>query len=146
MSMKELALKDDGLTNREQTFLEVLFAEANGDIQEAMKLAEFPNTTSKQQLVSKLQEQILDAARLNLAGTSPLAVMGLLNVLTDPTHPGAKNKLSAAKEILDRVGVVKEEKKTVDINQRVMFVLPAKEAKPQVTIDLAPVDLDVTDV
>lgn len=128
-------LSTDGLTPREEVFLEVLFAEAKGDIRQAMNLAEFSKSTSKQQLVTKLQEQILDAAKVNLAGTSPLAVMGLIDVLMDPTKPGAKNVISASKEILDRVGVVKEEKSTIDINQRVMFILPKKEEKP-LTIDI----------
>ena len=123
-------LSEDGLTPREEQFLEVLFAEANGDVPLAMELSGFPKTTSKQQLVGKLKEEILEAARTNLAGTAPLAIVSLLSVLSDPTHPGAKNKLAAVKEVLDRVGVVKEEKKVIDINQRVMFVLPAKEATP----------------
>jgi hypothetical protein len=130
----------DGLTPKEELFLEVLFSEAQGDVQQAMELAGFNKTTSKQQLVSKLKEEILDAAKINLAGTSPLAIMGLINVLQDPTHPGAKNKLNAAKEILDRVGVVKEEKKTIDVNNRVMFILPAKEVAQPLVIDMEPND------
>ena len=130
----------NGLTPKEELFLEVLFSEAQGDVQQAMELAGFNKTTSKQQLVSKLKEEILDAAKINLAGTSPLAIMGLINVLQDPTHPGAKNKLNAAKEILDRVGVVKEEKKTIDVNNRVMFILPAKEVAQPLVIDMEPND------
>ena len=128
----------NGLTPKEELFLEVLFSEAQGDVQQAMELAGFNKTTSKQQLVSKLKEEILDAAKINLAGTSPLAIMGLINVLQDPTHPGAKNKLSAIKEILDRVGIVKEEKKTIDVNNRVMFILPAKEVSQPLVIDVEP--------
>lgn len=127
-----------GLTPKEELFLEVLFAEANGDMTLAMELAGFSKTTSKQQLASKLKEEILESSKTYLASSAPLAVMSIINVLNDPTHPGAKNRISASKEVLDRIGVVKEEKKTIDVNNRVMFVLPAKEEPQLLTIDVEP--------
>ena len=47
----------------------------------------------------------------------------------DGSIPGANIRMEAAKQILDRVGLVKREK--IDVNAKVahgIFVLPAKEA------------------
>ena len=47
----------------------------------------------------------------------------------DGSIPGANIRMEAAKQILDRVGIIKSEK--IDINAKVahgIFVLPAKEA------------------
>jgi hypothetical protein len=61
---------------------------------------------------------------------SPKAALGISRALTDDgSIPGANIRMEAAKQILDRVGLVKKEK--IDINAKVahgIFVLPAKEA------------------
>ena len=65
-----------------------------------------------------------------LAAHSPKAALGISRALSDDgSIPGANIRMEAAKQILDRVGLVKREK--IDVNAKVahgIFVLPAKEA------------------
>jgi hypothetical protein len=50
-------------------------------------------------------------------------------VLDDPTALGAKNSVAAAKEVLDRVGIVKKEKLEVSSEDgNGIFILPAKRS------------------
>jgi hypothetical protein len=47
--------------------------------------------------------------------------------LIDPTELGIKEKLNAAKDLLDRAGVVKTEKMEIQASNGIM-ILPAKDA------------------
>jgi hypothetical protein len=61
-----------------------------------------------------------------LAMNAPKAAHGLLDVLDDPTALGARNAINAAREVLDRTGLVKREKVEVTNNGGGMFILPPK--------------------
>ena len=75
------------------------------------------------------KNNIVEKAENVLAIHSPKAVMGLVNALDeDGLTPASNIRMEAAKQILDRVGIVKREK--VDINAQVahgIFILPAKD-------------------
>jgi len=58
---------------------------------------------------------------------APKAALGVVGVLDDPTALGAKNAVSAAKEVLDRAGVVKKEQVEVTAPKGAMFILPPKK-------------------
>ena len=77
-----------------------------------------------------LKDEIIEKAESVLAAHSPKAALGISRALTDDgSIPGANIRMEAAKQILDRVGLVKREK--IDVNAKVahgIFVLPAKEA------------------
>ena len=63
-----------------------------------------------------------------MARVAPRAAVAMGNALVDPTELGIKEKMIAAKDLLDRAGFVKTEKVNVESNGG-LFVLPAKEGK-----------------
>ena len=90
------------LTEKQKTFLSVLFGEAQGDPRTAAEIAGYAPTSY------------------------PKVVQGLND---DGSMPGASIRMEAAKQILDRVGIIKREK--IDIDAKIahgIFILPAKEA------------------
>lgn len=118
---------DNGLKNQEQYFLDILFDECKGNVREAMSRAGYPKATPSSEVTKKFSKEIKDRAREYLAASTARAVISLVDVIEDPNVPGTKNIIAAAKEILDRGGVNKEE--TVNVNQeQTMFILPAKES------------------
>ena len=114
------------LTEQQKRFLEVLFAEANGNINQAMKMAGFSEGYSRRQLTNSLKEEIIEATQLYIAMAAPKAAVAMINAIDDPTELGLKEKMSAAKDLLDRAGLVKTEKVQVESTGGIM-VLPAKE-------------------
>lgn len=112
------------LTDQQKLFLEVLFDEAGGDVVTAKKMAGYHPTYPTSSVMKTLQDEIVEATKTFLARNGPKAAIGIVGVLTNPTDLGVKEKLAAAKDILDRVGVVKTEK--LDITSNGVFVLPAK--------------------
>ena len=115
------------LTEQQKRFLEVLFAEANGNINQAMKMAGFSEGYSRRQLTNSLKEEIIEATQLYIAMAAPKAAVAMINAIDDPTELGLKEKMSAAKDLLDRAGLVKTEKVQVESTGGIM-VLPAKES------------------
>tara|TARA_R100001082_G_scaffold73770_1_gene42478 strand:- start:118 stop:501 length:384 start_codon:yes stop_codon:yes gene_type:complete len=117
------------LTDKQRTFLSVLFSEADGDPRKAAELAGYA-PTSYPRVVQGLKDEIIERAESVLAAHSPQAALGISRALNDDgSIPGANIRMEAAKQILDRVGLVKKEK--IDVNAKVahgIFVLPAKEA------------------
>ena len=91
------------LTERQLKFLSVLFDQANGD-------------------------EIMEATQLYMNRNAPRAAVAMVGGLLDPTELGIKEKMSAAKELLDRTGLVKTEKMQVESTGGVML-LPAKNSE-----------------
>jgi hypothetical protein len=114
------------LTEQHKRFLEVLFADANGNINHAMKMAGFSDGYSRRSLTNYLKEEIIEATQLYIAMAAPKAAVAMINAIDDPTELGLKEKMSAAKDLLDRAGLVKTEKVQVESTGGIM-VLPAKE-------------------
>ena len=117
---------DVALTEKQQTFLEALFGEAQGDPKIAGEIAGYADY---HQPLKSLKDEIIDRAEKLLAAFAPRASMGMINALQeDGSTPGASIRMEAAKQILDRVGLAKREK--VDINAKVahgIFILPPKD-------------------
>lgn len=114
------------LTDQHKRFLEVLFADANGNINHAMRMAGFSEGYSRRSLTNYLKEEIIEATQLYIAMAAPKAAVAMINAIDDPTELGLKEKMSAAKDLLDRAGLVKTEKVQVESTGGIM-VLPAKE-------------------
>lgn len=112
------------LTPQQQVFLDVLFDEADGDFVTAKKMAGYSESTSTRIIVDSLKDEITEATRLFLARSAPKAAVSLHGALIDPTQLGLKDKLTAARDILDRVGVTKTEK--IDLGASAIFILPPK--------------------
>ena len=113
------------LNERQQKFLEVLFEEAGGDVVAAKKLAGYSETTATTAIVKGLKEEILEATQMYMARNAPKAAMAMTGALYDPTELGIRDKMSAAKELLDRTGLIKTEKVHVEAAGGVML-MPAK--------------------
>ena len=116
------------LTTQQKTFINVLFGEAQGNPKKAGELAGYA-PSSYPNIIKALKDEIIERAEYSLALHSAKAVKGLVDALDeDGKTPGVNIRMEAAKQILDRVGLVKKEK--IDINAKVahgIFVLPAKD-------------------
>lgn len=114
------------LTDRQQTFLDVLFEEAGGDIRAAMRLAGYAQGTKTSEITASLKEEILERTQSFLARNAPRAAMAMVGVVDDPTALGNRDRLAAANQILDRTGLVKTEKVAVEASGGIIL-LPPKE-------------------
>jgi len=114
------------LTEKQQKFLDVLFEEARGSLVEARKLAGYSETQATSEIVQSLKEEILERTNLYLAQNAPRAAMSMVGAMIDPTELGIKEKMQAAKEVMDRVGIVKSEKLQVEASGGVMILPPKK--------------------
>jgi len=112
------------LTEKQQALLNVLFDEAGGDIVQAKKLAGYADTSSTTDIVKGLKEEILEATQMYMARNAPKAAMAMTGALYDPTELGIRDKMAAAKELLDRTGLVKTEKMQVEASGGVMLMPP----------------------
>ena len=112
------------LTEQQQKFLDVLFDEAAGSVVEAKKLAGYSASTSTTQVVNSLKEEILDATHMYMSRNAPRAAVAMVGALMDPTELGIRDKMQAAKELLDRTGLVKTEKMQVEAKGGVMLMPP----------------------
>lgn len=115
------------LSEKETRFLEVLFEEAEGDPVKAKKLAGYSVKTPTAQIVNQLQDEIFEATKKFISQSSTKAAYTLFKVMDeDDIMLGAKEKMSAAKDLLDRAGLVKTEKVEVTAKEPV-FILPSKQ-------------------
>ena len=113
-------------TEKQQAFLDALMGEARGNIRKAMDIAGYSRGTKASEVTGPLKEEIIEQASMMLAMNAPKAAHGLIGVLDDPTALGARNAINAAREVLDRTGLVKKEKVEVTNNGGGMFILPPK--------------------
>ena len=115
-------------TENQVKFLDVLFDEAGGDVATAKKLAGYADGTSTTVLVKSLKEEILEATQQYMARNAPKAAVAMAGALMDPTELGLRDKMSAAKELLDRTGLIKTEKIQVEASGGVMLMPPKKQS------------------
>lgn len=115
------------LTDQQKAFLEALPG-SGGNIRIAMDEAGYAKTTPTSLVINSLKDEILDVTKQILAANAPYAAASLVETLSNATAPGIQHKLTAIKEILDRVGVIKEEKINVS-GEGGLFILPAKKTK-----------------
>jgi hypothetical protein len=115
------------LTEKQQRFLDVLFDEAGGDVVRAKQLAGYADGVSTTEVIKGIKEEIMERTQLYMARNAPRAAMSLVSGMVDPTELGLREKLSAAKDLLDRVGLVKTEKVQVEAGNGLM-ILPPKES------------------
>ena len=116
------------LSTQQKTFINFLFGEAEGNPKKAGELAGYA-PTSYPKVVKALKDEILERAEYSLALNSAKAVKGLVDSLDeDGKTPGVNIRMEAAKQILDRVGLVKKDK--IEMTGQVahgIFILPAKD-------------------
>ena len=125
----DIATKE--LTDKQAAFLEALLGEARGNIRLAMDMAGYSKSTKTTEVVAPLKEEITERAGMMLAMNAPKAAFGIVDVLDDPSALGARNAISAAREVLDRTGLVKKEQVEVSGNAGGIFILPPKTANDE---------------
>jgi|TARA_A100001035_G_C27674581_1_gene450032 phage terminase small subunit len=113
------------LTEKQQKFLDVLFEEARGNPVTAKKLAGYSHDLATSTITNALQEEIADLTKKFLATTATKAAFSLSEAIDHPTDLGTREKLVAAKDVLDRGGFVKTDKVEVSSTSP-LFILPAK--------------------
>ena len=116
------------LSERQQKFLDVLFAEANGSIKDAKVIAGYSPNSNNNEIIKSIKEEILEATQTYMAGNAPKAAVAMVNGVDDPTQLGIRDRMSAAKELLDRAGLVKTEKLQVEASGGVMLMPPKNKS------------------
>jgi len=114
------------LTEKQQKFLDVLFEEARGNVVQAKKLAGYSESQHTAQIVGALKDEILERTNMYLAQNGPRAAMAMVGSLHDPTELGIKEKMQAAKEVMDRIGIIKSEKVQIESTGGVMLLPPKR--------------------
>ena len=116
------------LTDTQEKFLDVLFGEAKGDPRKAGELAGYSGH-SYPKVLRNLKSEIITRAENYLATHSAKAATKMVDMLDeDGTTPHASIRMEAAKQILDRIGIVRKDQ--IDINMKSLhgiFILPAKD-------------------
>jgi len=120
---------DKEYTEKQLNFLDAMANDAKGNIRAAMNMAGYSPTTHTKEVVIPLQDELIALANSVLAYNSVKAALGLTGVLDDPTALGAKNAVTAATQVLDRVGIVKKEKLEVSSDTGGLFILPPKKGE-----------------
>ena len=118
------------LTEKQRKFLDVLFDEANGDVTQAKLLAGYAPTSSTSDIVRGIKEEVLEATQMFMARNAPKAAVAMVSGINDPTEIGIRDKMTAAKELLDRTGLVKTEKMQVESKGGVML-MPMKNVQAE---------------
>ena len=114
------------LTEKQRKFLDVLFEEAQGSPAKAIKLAGYAQGISSTSVLNALQDEVAELTKKFLATRGPQAAWSMMEILNNPTDLGNKEKMAAAKDLLDRAGFVKTEKVEVKAESP-LFILPPKE-------------------
>ena len=123
-----LKTQDKSLTETQEKFLDALFGEAQGSPKRAGELAGY-SEHSYPKVLRNLKDEIVKRAENYLAIHSAKAATKMVNMLEeDGTTPHASIRMEAAKQILDRIGIVKKDQLDVNMNlKHGMFILPAKD-------------------
>tara|TARA_R110000851_G_scaffold311613_1_gene471870 strand:- start:23 stop:406 length:384 start_codon:yes stop_codon:yes gene_type:complete len=114
------------LTDKQQKFVDVLFSEAEGDLQKAKHMAGYSPNVALHQVVNSVKEEVIEATKTFMAFNAPKAAYAIVSGVDTPTQLGMRDKLNAAKDLLDRTGIVKTEKVEVQSAGGLM-ILPAKD-------------------
>jgi len=115
------------LTDNQTKFLEVLFDEAGGNHALAKKLAGYSENTPTKAVRDSLKDEIMSATTEYLVQIAPKAAVAMAKALDDSTELGIRDKMAAAKDLIDRGGFGKIDRVDVSSSSGGVFILPAKE-------------------
>ena len=114
------------LTEKQEAFLDALFGTAKGNPVEAKKMAGYSDTTPTRLITQALADEIFEGTKKYLAGSAPRAAFALTEAIEAPHEIGLPNKITAAKDLLDRARITKKDEVEIKVNTP-LFVLPRKE-------------------
>ena len=98
------------LTEKQELFLAVLFEAAEGDPLQAKRMAGYSDNVSTSSITASLVDEINDLTRKFIAQSSTKAAFTMYKVMGSTDMLGAKEKMAAAKDLMDRAGFTKTEK------------------------------------
>ena len=113
------------LTEKQQKFLDVLFEEAQGNLSQARKMAGYAETVATSAIVNSLQDEIANLTKRFIAASATKAAYSMKQIMDSPTDLGNKEKMTAAKDVLDRSGFKASDKVEVTASNP-LFILPPK--------------------
>lgn len=122
------------MTPKQKIFINALFGEAHGNYRVAMDIAEYSKNTSINDVIKGCEEELVSSSKNFLAANAPKAAMAIVGVIDDPVEMGTRDKLAAAKDVLDRIGVSKTDKVEVKSPQGI-FILPRKNDDEDILSD-----------
>ncbi len=130
-------------TEKQQAFLDAMYESKTGDVRQAMVVAGYDEKAPSTFLMQSLSNELIEIASHTLAKNAPKAANKIVDIMdSSEPIPQVNQKLQAAQTLLDRVGVVKEQKMNVEHNvSGGIFVIPAKE---ELTIDAEEVEYEPT--
>ena len=102
------------LTDKQELFLELLFDENISSPQEAAKLAGYKIPVSQIVKTKEMSKAILERTQQFTALHAPHAIMTMIDATRNPDKKGIMNAVTAAKELLDRGGLVKKDKLEIE--------------------------------
>ena len=113
---------------KQQQFLDALISEeCMGDLRSAMRVAGYSETTKISHLAASLRHEIRLITETLLAMYAPKAAFALTNILDDPDQLNSRHIITAAKEVLDRTGLVAKTQVELDVNAHsAVVILPPK--------------------
>lgn len=115
------------MNEKQEKFIQVLFDEAKGDPRTAMRLAGYSDNTPVSHVTNKLSNEIYEATKKYIARSATKAAFEMGEIVAGNAQIlGMKERMAAAKDILDRAGLAKTEKVEVT-SKDPLFVLPAKK-------------------
>lgn len=114
-------------TDRQRKMLEIFADQGFTDPRGAAELAGYPRTSSYQ-AVYNMKKDLVELSESILIEHAPEAARSISNLMmSDEIIPNATVKLNAAKDILDRIGLAKQDKVQHEHNvSGGIFILPAK--------------------
>ena len=118
-------MSDRQLNEKQQKFLEVLFEEAEGDFSKAKKLAGYSEGYPIKTITDTLSEEIFELTKKYISTLGVQAAYAMGQVLSNPTKLGNRDKMVAAKDILDRANFKATEKVEIK-SESPLFILPEK--------------------
>ena len=125
--ISEVKMEAKTYTEKQLSFLDALVGNARGNVREAMRQAGYSDNTRTSEVVDPLKDEIIERSQMLLAMNAPKAAFGVIGVLEDPSSMGARNAVAAAKEVLDRTGLVKKEQIEVKGPEGGIFIMPPKK-------------------
>lgn len=128
---------NEKLTEKQQKFLDyyfelldIEFPSNNQRLLEAARLAGYSSGTNISNILKGITKEVIERSYEWAALHLPQALKGVIDVINTPTKPGAKNLIAAATTIMDRGGLAKSEKLSIESDTpNAVLILPAKEVK-----------------
>lgn len=137
--------KKRNYTEKQQAFLDAMYDSKTGDVRQAMIKAGYDAQAPSTFLLQSLSNELIEIASHTLAKNAPKAANKIVDIMvSEEPIPQVTQKLQAAQTLLDRVGVVKEQKMNVDHTvSGGIFIMPSKD-EMTIDVDAAEVEYEPT--